>query len=384
MTRTPVCVACEGTVAPDGHCWDCGADQPDHRVRMEAIGARGAAGVSDRGSRRGINADALALAAPGEWTAGVVCDGVSMSPRAERAAQLAAETGCAALAERLVGGDLPETALSRSAARAGRAVEALSGTGSPAPACTYVAGAVGPEGLWVAWIGDSRAYWLADPPDQSQRLTTDDSLAAQLAVSVQNARLHERATTLGAELEEVLGLERQAARQLGSLYEISRSFAQSLSLEATLEAVVTTVVELLQVDAAVIRLRDARGETLVPRALHVADDRLAPALRSVISQPQPLDGLPRRRLRTGRAVVLDAQTAARLESHRPLRPFLERGSTAVVLPIATSSELLGTGLFVSVLGKDFSDRRNEPIPMLRNRGYKSRLNGIVTESPPQP
>lgn len=174
MTRSPVCVACEGTVAPDGHCWDCGADQPDHRVRMEAIGARGAAGVSDRGSRRGINADALALAAAGEWTAGVVCDGVSMSPRAERAAQLAAETGCAALAERLVGGDLPETALSRSAARAGRAVEALSGAGSPAPACTYVAGAVGPEGLWVAWIGDSRAYWLPER-GPAVLLTEDDT-----------------------------------------------------------------------------------------------------------------------------------------------------------------------------------------------------------------
>ena len=168
------------------------------------------------------------------------------------------------------------------------------------------------------------------------------ALAAQLAVSVQNARLHEEATRLGAELEQVLVLERQAARQLGSLYEISRSFAQSLSLEATLEAVVTTVVALLDVDAAVIRLRDARGETLVPRALHVADDRVADALRSVISLPQPLEGLPRRRLRTGRAVMLDAETAARTPAHRPLLPFLEKGSTAVVLPIATSTELLGT------------------------------------------
>jgi serine phosphatase RsbU (regulator of sigma subunit) len=174
------------------------------------------------------------------------------------------------------------------------------------------------------------------------------ALAAQLAVSVQNARLHDQATRLGAELEQVLALERQAARQIGSLYEISRSFAQSLSLEATLEAVVTTVVKLLDVDAAVIRLRDARGETLVPRALHVADVRVADALRSVISLPQPLEGLPRRRLRTGRAVVLDAETAARMAAHRPLLPFLEKGSTAVVLPIATSTELLGTVELVSL------------------------------------
>jgi serine phosphatase RsbU (regulator of sigma subunit) len=75
---------------------------------------------------------------------------------------------------------------------------------------------------------------------------------------------------------------------------------------------------------------------------------VADALRSVISQPQPLDGLPRRRLRTGRAVFLDAETASRMAAHRPLLPFLEKGSTAVVLPIATSTELLGTVELVSL------------------------------------
>jgi serine phosphatase RsbU (regulator of sigma subunit) len=168
------------------------------------------------------------------------------------------------------------------------------------------------------------------------------ALAAQLAVSVQNARLHEQATELGTELEQVLELERQAARQLRSFYEISRSFAQSLSLEATLEAVATAVVELLEVDAAVIRMPDARGETLVPRALHVAEATLAAPLREVLSEPQPLNGLPRRSLRTGKALVLDAESAGRFAAHRMLTPFLEKGSTAVVLPIATPNELLGT------------------------------------------
>ena len=168
------------------------------------------------------------------------------------------------------------------------------------------------------------------------------ALASQLAVSVQNARLHEHATELGTELEQVLELERQAARQLRSLYEISRSFAQSLSLEATLEAVATAVAELLEVDAAVIRMPDARGEVLVPRALHVAEASLAAPLREVLSEPQPLDALPRRRLLTGKALVLDADSAGRLAAHRMLTPFLEKGSTAVVLPIATPNELLGT------------------------------------------
>ena len=175
MSQIPGCVACEGTVAPDGHCWDCGADQPDFRLRMEVTGPDGAAGVSDRGLRRGINADAMTATVTGEWTAGVVCDGVSMSPRAERAAQLAVEVGGGVLAERLAAGDLPETALCRSAARAGQAVDALAGSEPTAPACTYVAGAVGPEGLWVAWVGDSRAYWLPEQGGPALLLTEDDT-----------------------------------------------------------------------------------------------------------------------------------------------------------------------------------------------------------------
>ncbi|HWH06609.1 MAG TPA: GAF domain-containing SpoIIE family protein phosphatase, partial [Gaiellaceae bacterium] len=177
------------------------------------------------------------------------------------------------------------------------------------------------------------------------------ALAAQLAVSVQNARLHEQATELGAELEDVLALERQAARQLRALYEISRSFAQSLSLETTLDAVVRTIVELLGVDAAVIRMPDGRGEVLVPRAVHVADPRLADAVAAVLGRPQPLEKLPGRRLfLQGQPLVLDADAAERLgPGHELLVPFLAKGSTAAVLPIATPTELLGT---VSLLSLD--------------------------------
>lgn len=174
MCESLGCGSCGGTVAPDGHCWDCGADQPEYWLRMETTADNCAAGVSDRGHRRGINADAMALTPVGEWTVGVVCDGVSMSPRAERAAQLAAEVGGNTLAEGLAAGDLPETALGCSAARARRAVDALAGTEPGAPACTYVAGAVGPEGLWVAWVGDSRAYWLPER-GVGLALTEDDT-----------------------------------------------------------------------------------------------------------------------------------------------------------------------------------------------------------------
>ncbi|MET9249070.1 protein phosphatase 2C domain-containing protein [Nonomuraea sp. NPDC003709] len=159
---TTHCALCGGsTVTPDGHCWDCGQAQPAFRSHLE-ITTGGGAGVSDRGLRRGVNADAMALAGDGAWTIGVVCDGVSMSPRSERAARIAADTGASTLAARLRAGALPETALADAATRAGRAVAALAESAHAAPACTYAAGIAGQGGIWACWIGDSRAYWLPD------------------------------------------------------------------------------------------------------------------------------------------------------------------------------------------------------------------------------
>ncbi|MGH2996542.1 MAG: SpoIIE family protein phosphatase, partial [Gaiellaceae bacterium] len=194
---------------------------------------------------------------------------------------------------------------------------------------------------------------LALYPPRGRSLTGNEwtllaALVSQLAVAVQNARLLDQATTLGAELERALDSERQRAKQQHALYEISRSFAQSLSLERTLDALASTIVELLEVDAAVIRMPDGRGEQLVPRALHVADARLGEAIRSILVRPQPLEQLGRRLFRRGRPLVLDPQTAGRLGAYRLLVPFLKKGSTAVVLPIATPTELLGTLSLVSL------------------------------------
>jgi serine phosphatase RsbU (regulator of sigma subunit) len=161
------------------------------------------------------------------------------------------------------------------------------------------------------------------------------ALAAQLAVAVQNARLHEQAKELGETLADVLASERQSTRQLTALYEISRSFAQSLSLETTLDAVTSTIVEVLNVDAAVIRVPDERGDQFVPRAVHVVDSRLVDPVRTILERPQP------RPPRTFEPLLLDAETAARVGgAHALLVPFLEKGSTAALLPIATPTELL--------------------------------------------
>ncbi|MDX6476894.1 MAG: hypothetical protein QOH95_2405 [Gaiellaceae bacterium] len=182
-------------------------------------------------------------------------------------------------------------------------------------------------GLLVAYPG-SRAIGESD----TSLLT---ALAAQLAVAVQNARLHERTKELGERLGDVLESERQTSRQVNALYEISRTFAQSLSLEMTLETVTSTIVDVLGVDAAVIRLPDERGDQFVPHAVHVSDARMDRAVRTVLERPQP------RPARSQEPVVLDIPTAQRLGgAHALLVPFLEKGSTAALLPIATASDLL--------------------------------------------
>ena len=170
------------------------------------------------------------------------------------------------------------------------------------------------------------------------------ALANQLAVAAQNAQLHERTQRLASEREEALASERTAAKRLRALYEISRSFAQSLSLDATLDAVTRAAVELLEADAAVIRMHDERGDQLVPRSIHVADPRLEGPLRPLLTQDQAVERLPGRRLfRMGKPLVLDTGSARRLgSSYELLVPFLEQGSTAVVVPIATPAELLAT------------------------------------------
>jgi serine phosphatase RsbU (regulator of sigma subunit) len=195
---------------------------------------------------------------------------------------------------------------------------------------------------------------LAAYPETGPDVTAYDeallgALAAQLAAVVQNARLHDRAERRATEGEVALGVEREAARRVRALYEVSESFAQSLSLDATLEALARSAVELLGVDAAVIRMPDERGERLVSRALHVPDPRLEEAVSPVLTLPQPLDTAPIRRMfRTRRPLML---TPARAEdlgaSHRPLAPFLAKGSSAAVVPIATPGEVIGTVTIVS-------------------------------------
>ena len=195
---------------------------------------------------------------------------------------------------------------------------------------------------------------LAAYPEHGRDVTGEDeallgALAAQLAIAVQNARLHEQAKTLALELDSSLDAEREAARRVRALYDVSESFAQSLSLNTTLDALARSSVELLGVDAAVIRMPDARGELLEERAVFVSDVRLGDAAVTALTRPQTLNAVPIRRLfRTRRPLLLTPKLANELGgSHRLFAPFLEKGSSAAIVPIATPGEVIGTLTLVS-------------------------------------
>lgn len=165
------CVSCGiAAIDGDGYCGMCGVRQPTARDHRE-IQVGFAAGVSDRGLRHSRNEDAMALVEVDAGTiAGVVCDGVSSSPRPDMGSQAAADTAAAVLVKELRGGMGQVEATRAAVAAAAEAIAAL-GTPEDAPACTFVSAVVSPSRVTVAWVGDSRAYWLGPRP---VRLTADD------------------------------------------------------------------------------------------------------------------------------------------------------------------------------------------------------------------
>jgi serine phosphatase RsbU (regulator of sigma subunit) len=182
---------------------------------------------------------------------------------------------------------------------------------------------------------------LAVYPQRGRRPTENEAtllaaLAGQLAVAVQNAQLHEDIADKITQRETALASERAAAKRLKALYEISQSFAQSLSLETTLDALAETAVDVLDVDAAVLRMPDERREQLIPRAMHVKDDLLTNAARTILFRPQPFGAARTQHL------FRNAQPYRVGEDHDLLGPFLEKGWTGAVIPVGTPAEVIAS------------------------------------------
>src|SRR6185437_15996823 len=188
-------------------------------------------------------------------------------------------------------------------------------------------------------VGLLAAYPAGLPATDEHETALLAAFAGQLAVAVQNAQLHEQATRLGEEREAALAAERAAARRIRALYEVSRSFAQSLRLDETLDALARTVVEVLDLDAAVVRMPDERREQLMPRAVHVREARFADPVRTILTQPVPFGQRDVQHLyRDRRAFRL-----GRGQRYLPaLAPFLEKGWTAAIVPVALPAEVVAS------------------------------------------
>ncbi len=182
------CPTCpDASVTADGYCESCGRRVPVSRDHIE-LDLGTLAGVSDRGLRHHQNEDAMAIAAvqdsAGPVAVAVVCDGVSSSSRPAEASLQATQAAMRVLlAAARTGADL----LAASTAAIGAAQKAVAGlAGGPgdSPSATFVSAVLTGEAATVCWLGDSRAYWLADGPDATpRRLTTDDSLAEEMVAN---------------------------------------------------------------------------------------------------------------------------------------------------------------------------------------------------------
>jgi serine/threonine protein phosphatase PrpC len=145
------------------------------------------AGVTDRGLRHYRNEDAMALATAdagnGPAVVAVVCDGVSTSAHSDQASLAAARAGADVLLAAVRTGGDPLTA-SRAAVRAAAgAVARLAVPMGDLPSSTFVSAVLHGDAVTVCWLGDSRAYWLADRASAAEQLTRDDSVAEEMVAA---------------------------------------------------------------------------------------------------------------------------------------------------------------------------------------------------------
>jgi serine/threonine protein phosphatase PrpC len=180
------CVSCGAPAAEidrDGYCGRCGHKQPPPHDHEETV-VGPAAGVTDRGVKHHRNEDAMALIAAGSAIGVVVCDGVSQSQNPQDASQAAADAAIAVLRTAMSSASGVRADAMVEAARAANAavleVPWERGAELGPPSCTFVGATVAGNRITVAWLGDSRAYWITAASGRA--LTQDDSWAtAQVA-----------------------------------------------------------------------------------------------------------------------------------------------------------------------------------------------------------
>lgn len=172
----------------------------------------------------------------------------------------------------------------------------------------------------------------------------------QLGAALLNARTFKEERNLRGRTQSLLEIERENARQVRALHEVSRAFANSLSFDETLSAAAEAMADRLDVDAVWIRTLDDRGDHMLMRAFHAGYSELAGALERMVAPPEARDDPVTVEVMQSRRAVLidnpDSDLWQRSELLQRLRPFLQRGSTVAVLPLmrpgAMSEDVMGT------------------------------------------
>lgn len=209
------CADCGNDSHVDDYCTACGNRRPEPARAQTTLD--GIVLITDRGLEHTRNEDAAAAGmVAGGAMAVAVCDGVSSSTAADTAAKAASTAGVDAMLNALAAELKPESAVLAGLTTAATAA-AAAGSDTPnlaiAPSCTYTAVAVLPtaEGtteIAVGNVGDSRIYWLPEPPAHARCLTVDDSVAQELISAgaaaeseVVQAAAHTITRWLGADAE---------------------------------------------------------------------------------------------------------------------------------------------------------------------------------------
>lgn len=135
------------------------------------------AGTSDIGLKHQTSQDALWMATREDPRSAVVAvaDGVSSSMGSERASLAAVETLVDQVLALLKDGLSIREAFNAAFHGAHEAVLSAKSGDEPA-ACTLIGAHIGCDRIFVANVGDSRAYWLGDD-EAAELLSTDDSMA---------------------------------------------------------------------------------------------------------------------------------------------------------------------------------------------------------------
>jgi serine/threonine protein phosphatase PrpC len=216
------CSDCGNADFADDYCTACGHRRAEPDRDEAQLGP--IALITDRGLHHGRNEDAAAAGTVDPGTPGqpvaiavAVCDGVSTSGEPQEASVAASKKGVDAMLAALAAAGDPRKAVLAGLADAAKAAVEAGTKADPAnaPSCTYTAAAVvtnadGTVHVAVGNVGDSRAYWLPEPPALARQLTVDDSVAQELMTAGASAEsevvlrgAHTITRWLGADAEPI-------------------------------------------------------------------------------------------------------------------------------------------------------------------------------------